>query len=141
MNRFFVDSNIFIETFKKEGLEDALEIWKWIEKNYEEKNFYINAIVKSEVSYHLFFKKKLFDIEDLKSLFLLFESLSINKKIEKLMLDYIQKYNLRPNDALILATCKFYNIDVLLSLDIDFEKPCQQENINFVNKVEKLQKE
>jgi predicted nucleic acid-binding protein len=41
----------------------------------------------------------------------------------------MKKYGLLPNDALILATCKFYGIKHLISLDRDFEEPCVEEGL------------
>lgn len=39
------------------------------------------------------------------------------------------KYNLLPNDAIILATCKIHNITKLASHDSDFILPCAAEGI------------
>ena len=41
---------------------------------------------------------------------------------------------LLPNDALILATCKYYKIERLATLDVeDFKKPCKAEGIVLVS--------
>ena len=45
---------------------------------------------------------------------------------------YIAQYNLLPNDAIILATCKINNITKLASHDTDFIIPCQQEGIQLL---------
>jgi predicted nucleic acid-binding protein len=51
----------------------------------------------------------------------------------------MQKYNLLPNDALILATCKIYQIQQIASFDsTDFEKACLGENIKLVQRIEDL---
>ena len=50
----------------------------------------------------------------------------------------MKHYNLKPNDAFILATCKYYNISYLISLDDDFQKPCEKEGITLINSAEKL---
>lgn len=51
----------------------------------------------------------------------------------------MQKYNLLPNDALILATCKIHQIPQLASFDTtDFEQACIGENIKLIQKVQDL---
>ena len=49
--------------------------------------------------------------------------------IEALAEKYIKKLKLKPNDALILATCKHYGIRYLISLDEDFKEPCKKEGL------------
>ena len=41
-----------------------------------------------------------------------------------------------PNDALILATCKFYGIKYLISFDDDFRGACEGKNIVLIDSVE-----
>lgn len=41
----------------------------------------------------------------------------------------MSKYNLIPNDAIILATCISNNIEQLASYDSDFIIPCREEGI------------
>ncbi len=62
-----------------------------------------------------------------------FNFLEINKKILNLSLFYIKKYNLKPNDSLIFATCKYYGIKKLISLDNDYKKICEDENMILIN--------
>ncbi len=62
----FIDSNIFIEAFKKNGLMEAQEIWKEILNNYLKCDFVINLIVKNEVSFHLYTKENSFPLRKLK---------------------------------------------------------------------------
>ena len=40
----------------------------------------------------------------------------------KLLTEIIEKYSLLPNDALIVATCKFYGIKHIASFDKDFQR-------------------
>jgi len=47
------------------------------------------------------------------------EFLEVNRSVVSLANEFIVKYSLLPNDALILATCKFYRIDCLASLDVE----------------------
>jgi len=42
---------------------------------------------------------------------------------------FMAKYNLLPNDALILAACKLHGVRALASFDPDFNAPCQGEGI------------
>jgi len=66
---------------------------------------------------------------------------SVNENVITLANDYIIKYGLLPNDALVLATCKFYEIDCLVSLDEeDFIEPCRKENIHLISDVKALNK-
>jgi predicted nucleic acid-binding protein len=52
-----------------------------------------------------------------------------------LYLRYMEKYNLLPNDALIMATCKLSNIDWIASYDGDFESICRDEGIQLIRSV------
>jgi uncharacterized protein len=62
-----------------------------------------------------------------------------NQSVIDIYLDLMEKYNLLPNDALILATCKIHKISQLASFDkTDFEKACLSEQIKLVQKVEDL---
>nr|WP_290902916.1 PIN domain-containing protein [Ferroglobus sp.] len=49
--------------------------------------------------------------------------------------------NLLPNDALILATCKFYGIKYLISFDNDFRGACEGENMVLIDSVEGVRNE
>jgi len=51
----------------------------------------------------------------------------------------MSKYNLLPNDALILADCKLNSIDALATYDIrDFSRACKQEEIKLINSISDL---
>ena len=65
-----------------------------------------------------------------------FEELEIKKEISKKAFEFVQEKGILPNDALILACCKEYNIECFLSFDPDFENPCKEEKINLVDKIE-----
>lgn len=45
------------------------------------------------------------------------------------------KYNLLPNDALILATCKLNGIERIASYDNDFVAACTGERIQLIRSV------
>jgi predicted nucleic acid-binding protein len=69
----------------------------------------------------------------------LFTYLTDSQAIVGTYLDLMQKYNLLPNDALILATCKTHQIQQIASFDsTDFEKACLGENIKLVQRIEDL---
>lgn len=58
--------------------------------------------------------------------------LSTDILLFSLVPDYMSKYNLLPNDAIILATCKIHNITQLASHDKDFAEPCKAEGITLL---------
>ncbi len=67
-----------------------------------------------------------------------FSYLTISKAAMLKSIDYMKNYNLLPNDAMILASCKLENIAVLASYDSDFRKACLNEDIKLISKVEDL---
>jgi len=114
--KLFFDSSIIIETFK--GNEKAVEI---IEKiKHIEKKIYINTVVFSEVAYQLSIRRsfKKDEIFDFLNGFLFLDT---NYSIILLAQKYIKEFNLKPNDAIISATVKYYNINYLVTLDSDYE--------------------
>ena len=64
--------------------------------------------------------------------------LSVKESIIPLYLRLMQDYNLLPNDALILATCKLNNIIQLASFDTDFAPACAGEGIQLISQVSDL---
>ena len=139
---FFIDSNIVIESLKKNYNEEAFGILEILLSSISKSlgiSCYINSIVESEVAFQIIFKgKSEMNEEKVKEILLAFKSLEIGENIRSLLWEYIEKYNLRPNDAIILATCKHYNIPYLISLDNDFKEPCKEEGITLINSTEKL---
>jgi len=152
MAKYIVDSSILIEYLK--GNDEAKEIIELLRARGAIP--FLNAVVFSEVTF-IFLKymsgKDYRAIKGntslLKSLgphvrrlhdFMRasFRELSIASPITDTSLDFIQKYALLPNDALILSTCKFYEIDSLLSFDSDFTVPCKAEDVRLVNSVKSL---
>ena len=73
------------------------------------------------------------ELEELFMLFEIFEELEINRNIRNLACEFVKKYGLLPNDAVILASCRFYGINRLISFDSDFERACREEGIELVN--------
>lgn len=52
--------------------------------------------------------------------------------------DLMKDYCLLPNDAIILATCIKHGVEVLVTLDRDFKKPCNSEGVRVVMKGSEL---
>ena len=77
-------------------------------------------------------------------IFAIFDALNwcnSNYFIKNLAQKYIIKYNLASNDAIILATCNYYKIFNIITLDDDFNDPAKSENINIICSIESLLKE
>ena len=149
--KMFIDSNVFVEYAKANP--KAVQLLE----NIFEKDLYINDVVYSEVTY-IFIRvdsgksyfelkkdKKLVSSSGVKFLRVLFPLLKlakilvINESVVSLANNNIIKYGLLPNDALILATCKYYGIDALVTLDeIDFKEPCKKEKIRLVSDINSL---
>ena len=145
INRIFIDSSVLIEAFKgnKKPFYDAL-----ISKR--EDQFYINDIVLSEYLYYILgfnsgisprtlqqkkqisntLKNETDQISLLEEFHFLPSSRNFLLKVPQLMSDY----NLLPNDAIILATCKLHEIK-LASHDSDFIIPCKSENIELIREI------
>jgi len=62
-----------------------------------------------------------------------FRVLIIDSKVITIAYDYMHRYNLKPNDAIIAATCKYHKITNLITLDEDFKKVCDNENIKLIS--------
>jgi len=135
-----IDSSILIEYVKGNNTEILEEIFK------QGKTGAINHIIYSEFIFHFFsitsgksplslkrndINKILLKHEPINFL-INFKMLDMNDEIIYESYSFMKKYNLLPNDSLILATCKYYDIKYLVSLDKDFEISCQKENINLL---------
>ncbi len=64
-----------------------------------------------------YFKVLKSDFAKVKSLLNLAQSLPLNQEIEDLSVDIMDSYGLLPNDALIAATCRYYGIKKIATLD------------------------
>ena len=140
--KFFVDSNIIIEAFKENYNKEAFSILDTLLLSISKGlnlSCYINSIVESEVTFQLIFKgKSHLSKEKLETFLLIFQSLEIGGNIRGLFWKYIKEYNLKPNDALILSTCKYYHIPYLVSLDSDFREASEKEKIFLIDSTKKL---
>ena len=142
INDIFIDSSILIEYnkgAKTKLLSSVLDNLKY--------KCYINETVLSEFLYHFLAKnsdaspKTLQRKKEISGVFAgskqytiihLFEFLPTEKKLFNLVPDFMSKYNLLPNDAIILATCKIHGITQLASHDKDFEEACKAEDITLL---------
>lgn len=140
--RIFLDSSVLIEFENGRNRELLTAL-------VTNTNFIlcINSVVASEYFYKLLAiiggkspmsiceSKKIKDVlsqHNTERFLSFFTILDTPKEAVLLSLSFMKKYNLLPNDALILATCKIHNINVLASLDTDYTYACQQENIQLI---------
>ena len=147
--KFFIDSNVILDYFY--GENRAREI---MEAAKSLGNVFINGIVLTEVSirylkdstgeksYTLKHNPQLVRDVDKGPLYSIldeFSYLSDNMLIGEDAIVLMDTYGLLPNDAIILATCKFYGIKYLISFDSDFRKACEGEGITLVDSKGKLE--
>jgi uncharacterized protein len=145
--KIFVDSSVLIE-FENGRRQELLEALR--ASNHE---LFINSIVASEYVYRLLgiLAEKspmavaesgkigeTLDKHQTKLLLSAFEYLNISKLAMLQSIDLMKIYNLLPNDALVLVTCKLENISILASYDSDFRRACQTEGIKLIMSVEDL---
>ena len=148
----FIDSSVLIEHLK--GNPNARDLLQ--ELIIKDGENFINDIVISEVIFIylktvsgksvLTLKKKpelvkSMDKTPCYQLLELFKPLEVNEFVYRISRDLIDRYGLLPNDAFILATCKFYGIKYLISFDNDFKNACKKEGIVLIDSLEKLRKE
>jgi len=131
MNGVFIDSSVFLDFL--EGKEKA----KILLEEYSGLEGCINDVVFSEVvfvyikaetgkkSYEL--KKqpdlvKSVELNDLVELLGRYRTLDVGEAVKSEAERLITKYGLLPNDALIAATCKHYNIEKIATSDPDFKR-------------------
>ena len=131
MNGVFIDSSVFLDFL--EGKERA----KALLEEYSSLEGYINVIVFSEVlfvyikaatgkkSYELKKKPELVksvELNDIVELLGRYRTLEAGEGVKSAAAGLITKYGLLPNDALIAATCKHYNIEKIATFDPDFKR-------------------
>jgi predicted nucleic acid-binding protein len=139
VNRVFIDSSVLIEYYK--NTETDLLNRLLAQTNIQ---LLINQVVLSEFSFHQLAIKgnksplsvkqsaqisTILSDNNPKDFLNLFTALQNGNEIISEYIRFMQQYNLLPNDALILATCKLNDIIHLASFDADFEEPCKSEGI------------
>lgn len=148
INRVFIDSSVLVEYNKK-----SETLFLDILSQDTKVSLYISSIVISEYIFHalaLKGNKAPLTLKRDKSISTVLTSINTELLLsqfklidmkEEFMSYYFKMmtdYNLLPNDALILATCKSYNINAIASYDSDFETPCKNENIILLKSVNDL---
>ncbi|MEB3756919.1 MAG: PIN domain-containing protein [Desulfurococcales archaeon] len=136
MSSAFIDTNVIIKYFT--GNPMAKKVLEPVVSG--EITGYINNIVFSEVLFVLVklltgmkayeLKKKPKTIKETlkrldKQIVFLQEyltELELSEEIKQAALDIMKHYGLLPNDAIIVATCKHYGINTLLTFDQDFKR-------------------
>jgi len=143
MRSYLVDSSVILETLK--GNPEAENLLK----SLEDKPKFINAVIFSEVLF-IFLKnttgksyltlrgnKKEIDAHSAKIIKLYkflrenFVEVPLSEEISDIAFKMVLTHALLPNDALILATAKFYDL-TLATLDSDFLTAAKNEGIEIV---------
>lgn len=143
----FVDTNVIIEHL--EGNVDLLDIRERFDVLYSNSIVFSEALMvylralTGERPYTLKHNPDIIrnlreELLDFSRLFELFLDLEINRTVETLAVEYMIKYGLLPNDALILATCKFHDVKYLISFDSDFANACEKEGISLLSAPEEI---
>lgn len=142
MNGVFVDSNVILRHLG--GDVRAKRIVDLVESG--EFKGYVNQVVVSEVlyvyvklvtgmkSYELKKKPEVVKQVDLKHVFKLlslFEELPSSFEITRIAEEMIRGYGFLPNDAIIVATCKYYGIGKIATFDDDFKRVDFLEIVRF----------
>lgn len=66
-------------------------------------------------------------------LYKLFDILETNAKVIDQSIVLMNRYNLLPNDAIIIATCQVHKVKTIASTDKDFAIVCRKENLNLIS--------
>lgn len=145
--KVFIDSGLLIE-YEKQTKTDLLEAL--LKTGHQ---IFINPIVVSEYLYQLLgilggrspmsVKEsgkigETLALHDTKEFLSNFQILPIPDAALLLAIDFMKKHNLLPNDAIILASCKVLNVQVLASHDSDFFKACAVEGIQLITGITDL---
>ncbi len=140
--KIFIDTNILVEYLKGKNT-DFLE--SLLTSKHD--GLFINQVVWSEFLFHylaLISNKSPLSVKMANEIASTFNSrnpfdmlpgvmqLSHSKSIGDEAFELMNKFNLLPNDALILATCKFNDIGFLATYDTDFEIPCKKLGIEIL---------
>ena len=149
MKSFMVDSSVIIEHLK--GNPQAMAILELLAE-YDVRGC-INDVVASEIIFvylkrttgrsYLTLKKekelvKRAEKTPLYELLEEFRFLDVNKFVFEEAKRIMDEHGLLPNDAIILATAKFYRCSALITLDSDFIDACKEEGIKPITSPEIL---
>ncbi len=142
-NKIFIDSSVLVEALKGNKVDFYQDLISNIDNEY-----FINNTVLSEYLYYIlgfssgvspksllekkqiqiFLSQEASQIDILKNFHFLKGDDTFLFQVPRLM----ALYNLLPNDAIVIATCKLHGITKLASHDSDFILPCKNENIDLL---------
>ena len=142
INRIFIDSSVLIETYKGNKVNFYQSLF-----SDNSNQLYLNDIVISEYLYYILgfntgvsprtlqqkslIEKTLENETEQVSILKEFHFLSGNHDFVFEVPRLMSSYNLLPNDAIILATCKLHKTK-LASHDTDFITACENENVELL---------
>lgn len=145
INKIFIDSSVLIETYKG----NKVDFYQSLFSNNNNQLF-INEIVLSEYLYYVLGfnagvsprtlqqKNQIANVlESAKEQIIILEEFHFLRGNQDFIFDVprlMSIYNLLPNDAIILATCKLHGMK-LASHDSDFIIPCESENIELLRDI------
>jgi len=145
-NDYFIDSSVLIEYNKKNKVNIfstlmANDIFRCFINETVVRKFLFHFLAhngnKSPQSIHS--SKKIGEVFQNSRQYKLINTclfLSTDKRLFTIVPKLMSTYNLLPNDAIILATCKIHNIPNLVFHDTDFIIPCRGEGIELVREEE-----
>jgi len=146
--KIFVDSSTLVEYIKgnkTDLLEQLISSKNELFANaivYSEFMFYYLAVIGEKAPLTIKESKQIKTIIEKHNpidLFSNFQSLPVDNDTIMLSYQYMQKYNLLPNDALILATLKLNGIECFASYDDkDFASPCKKEKVRLIKSITEL---
>jgi predicted nucleic acid-binding protein len=143
ISRVLVDSSVLIEFLK----DRKTELLNRLVAN-DDIECFISETVVSEFLFHylgIFSGRSplaaktattIPQVLNVNKLFLLLESFSFlhtNDSLLQMVPEIMFKYNLLPNDAILVATYKIHAIDQLASFDSDFIEVCNAEGITLLH--------
>ncbi|MCE7073600.1 PIN domain-containing protein [Dyadobacter sp. CY327] len=146
--QIFIDSSLLVEFKKRSKTELLLHLLA-----IPDLELVINSVVLSEYTFYLLAiegnksprsVKESRDIDNIlkkdqpESFISIFKVLPNGNEIIPIYLQMMRDYNLLPNDALILASCKLHNIGALATFDADFADACISENIQLIQEISDL---
>ena len=86
----------------------------------EDRHYAVLTFLRKNQSFVIELSKEI--IEDIETLLNALNIKVLTSPPKEIMYEIIVKYGLLPNDALIVATCKYYDIRKIATFDEDFEK-------------------
>jgi len=133
MEKIFVDTNVIVDLLR--GKNHVVAFFKQIESG-ELLGFANNIVFLETIHVYLILttgegplslrKKpemiKSIDLTPISDIFDLLHLLPTDPIEKDDVVEIISKYGLLPNDALIVATCKYYGINKIVTFDSDFKR-------------------